>query len=168
MSTSCDERGGTRRDETRRHDDSTTTRRERQRETRCSATTWHGMATQWDGKRDNKGQRDNATTNQPNNQTNRRMNKQSGWNVRRRCGKRWRCDARGWRRQILCPRSTIPLPWNIIVVVGCCVVFPAGWQSWKWDGPRRCQRATVWSLVMYMDTFILIWWGIWNALLALV
>ena len=40
------------------------------------------------------------------------------------------------------------------------------WQTWKWDGPRCCQRATVWSLVMYMDTFILIWWGIWNALLA--
>ena len=53
----------------------------------------------------------------------------------------------------------VPVHWEMIRMA-------IRWYSWKWNGPRWFQGATVWSLVMYMDTFILIWWGIWNARLA--
>ena len=83
--------------------------------TRCSAMTWCGDAMGMGWRQQGEERQCN---NQPNKQTNGRMNKQSG---RRQRGKRWRCGARGWRRRILC--HAIPLPWNIVVVVVCCVVF---------------------------------------------
>ncbi len=83
-----------RRDETRRDDDKM--RGMTRDETQCI------VAWQCDGIGcDDKGQRDDAATNQQNKQMNEWTNKQSGHDVRWPRGKRWRLDARGRRRRMI-------------------------------------------------------------------
>ena len=85
-----------------------------------AATRWHGNARGL-GCSTTRGR---ETTQQPTKRTNQWTNKQTTrvkhevmtWQE----VKMWR-KGRVWRRRILC--QAIPLPWNIVVVVVCCVVF---------------------------------------------
>ena len=119
-------RGAIQRQGKTRHNDATTQRCNDATMQRCdNGTTWqqdNTMTQRRQDERDNerrgqhnnvgwrrdgtgsndKGQRDDATTNQTNKRTDKQTNKQSGCDVRWQHGKRWRrCDARGWRRRMI-------------------------------------------------------------------
>jgi hypothetical protein len=66
------------RGETRCNDTKTQWQRDERDDKRQDAVQRHGVAMQWDGMRDNKGQRDIATTNQRNKWTDEQTNKAGG------------------------------------------------------------------------------------------